>query len=241
MAIVRVTGGGGLERQVGLKAAKKAAKKGAKGAKHAVEKHAAKKHAIEKHAGKKTAKEAAKKAAKKVPAKVSALKLDPAAGGAGSELVRAFHHLQRAAAVISLVEEDSGGDLRGLLEQGVELYREAAKREANNKLANNKLSGQALGVLRAAEHMGLAGLYSARVEFRVEAPEPAESGMEEHLRKLRGRLEVLGRPKRDEAEMLLGAAWELLRRADAAGDDAHLEWELGMAADGLCFALEKGF
>jgi hypothetical protein len=218
-----------LERRVGIRGAKKAAKKGAKkGAKHA----------IEKHAGKKAAKEAAKKAAKKVPAKVAALKHDPREDreSKGSQLGRAFHHLQRAAAVISLVEPDSGGDLRGLLEQGVERYRLAAEKGAGKKLA-----GQAFGVLAAAEHMALAGLYSARLEFRLEVPEPPAGAIEEHLRTLRGRLETLGRPERQQAEMLLGAAWELLRRADAAGDDPHLEWELAMAAEGLCVALESGF
>jgi hypothetical protein len=236
MAIVRVTGGNGLERRVGIKAAKKAAKKGAKkGAKHAIEKHAAKKWAIEKHAGKKAAKEAAKKAAKKAPAKVYSLKND-SHQPKQSQLVRAFHHLQRATSVISLLEQDSGGDLRGLLEQGVNLYRRAFEKGADKKLA-----GQALGVLSAAEHMGMAGLYSARVEFRIEVPQPSDSRIEDELRKLRGRLETLGRPKHPEAEMLLGAACELLRRADAAGDDPHLEWELAMAADGLCAALENGF
>jgi hypothetical protein len=236
MAIVRVTGGNGLERRVGIKAAKKAAKKGAKkGAKHAIEKHAAKKWAIEKHAGKKAAKEAALKAAKKAPAKVYSLKND-SHQPKQSQLVRAFHHLQRATSVISLLEQDSGGDLRGLLQQGVDLYRRAFEKGADKELA-----GQALGVLSAAEHMGMAGLYSARVEFRIEVPQPSDSRIEDELRKLRGRLETLGRPKHPEAEMLLGAAWELLRRADAAGDDPHLEWELAMAADGLCTALENGF
>jgi hypothetical protein len=239
MAIVRVTSGGALERRTGLKAAKKAAKKGAKkGAKHAVEKHPAKKWAIEKHAGKKAAKEAAKKAAKKAPNKVAALRHDAPGEHMpnGSRLERAFHHLRRAVAVISLVEQDSGGDLRGLLEQGVELYRRAAEPGAHKKLA-----GQALGLLAATEHMGLAGLYSARIEFRLEVPGPPPGAMEEHLRKLRGRLELLGRPERGQAEMLLGAAWELLRRADAAGDDPHLEWELGLAAEGLCLALEENY
>lgn len=240
MAIVRVTGGGGeLDRRVGVKAAKKAAKKGAKkGAKHAIEKHAAKKHAIEKHAGKKAAKEAAKKAAKKVPAKVSALRQDAneAHQPRGERLKRAYHHLQRAVAVISLVEPESGSDLRGLLKQGADLYRRAAERGAQKNLP-----AQALGLLAAAEHMGMAGLYSARVEFRIDVAEPPAGSTEESLRKLRGRLETLGRPSRDEAELLLGAAWELLRRADAAGDDPHMEWELSMAAEGLCLALEEGF
>jgi hypothetical protein len=238
MAIVRViSGGSSPERRVGGKAAKKAAKKGAKkGAKHAIEKHAAKKHAIAKHPGKKAAKEAAKKAAKKAPAKVSALKHDPKPPHESSSLTRAFHHLQRGVAVISLVEEDSGSDLRSLLEQGIELYRRASELGADHRLA-----GQALGILAAAEHMGQAGLYSARVDFRVEVPAPPTAATEELLRILRGRLEVLGRPPRPEAEMLLGASWELLRRADAAGDDPHLEWELALAAEGLCTALENGF
>ena len=230
MAIVRVTGGGGLERRVGLKAAKKAAKKGAKkGAKHAIEKHAAKKHAAKKHPGKKTA----KKAAKKVSAKVAALQHEPH-DLKQSPLERAFHHLQRAVAVISLVEEDSRSDLRGLLEQGLELYRRATQRGADKKLA-----GQALGILAAAEHLGLAGLYSARVEFRVDVAAPPLDAMEEQWRIVSGRLDALGRPARPEAEMLQAAAFELLRRADAASDDPHLAWELGMAAEGLCTALES--
>jgi hypothetical protein len=35
-------------------------------------------------------------------------------------------------------------------------------------------------------------------------------------------------------------AGELLRRAETAGDDAHLEYELTMAAEGICTALEAG-
>jgi hypothetical protein len=40
--------------------------------------------------------------------------------------------------------------------------------------------------------------------------------------------------------MLVGLGWELLRRADAAEEDPHLAYELTMAADGLCTALEEG-
>jgi hypothetical protein len=243
MAIVRV-GGGGLERRVGLKAAKKAAKKVAKkgakkGAKHAIEKHAAKKHAIEKHAGKKAAKKAAekhvgKKAAKHVMADASSRKEEKVEGDS-AKLERAFHHLQRAAAVISLLEKESGGDLRGLLEMGAEVYRRAA--EVNSAKA---IARQAVGLLAAVEHLGMAGLYSARVEFRVEVSPPTGRKVEKRLRELQPRLERLGQPSRDEAQMLLALAWELLRRADAAGDDSHMEFELAMAADGLCEALEEG-
>ncbi len=39
-------------------------------------------------------------------------------------LMTAFHHMQRASAVMSLVEKGKGKDLRKLLDQGVKLYRQ---------------------------------------------------------------------------------------------------------------------
>ena len=68
-------------------------------------------------------------------------------------LMTAFHHMQRASVVISLMEKGTGKDLRGLLERGVKLYQQAVKEDAENKLILG-----ALGILRAAEHLSLAGL-----------------------------------------------------------------------------------
>ena len=241
MAIVRVEGKTKLERRVGLtsakKVAKKAAKKGGKkaakkGAKHAIEKHAAKKHPAKKHAEEHAEKHAGKKAAKQAgeAAKRHTMK-EPDSG----KLIKAFHHLQRAAAVISLVEKPAGGDLHALLELGKTAYERAAAAGVSGKLTK-----QAQPLAKAIEHLALAGLYSARLEFRVAVVEPVGNKMVKRLRDLRPRLEDLGMPENDTAQNLLGVAWELLRRADAAGDDAQLEWELGMAADSLCEALEEG-
>ncbi len=234
MAIVMVRGdGGGLERRVGLKAAakktaKKAGKKAAKkGAKHAIEKHAAKKHPAKKHAEK----HAGKKAAKHVVDSSAELSLKKPEGDS-ARLSKAFHKLQRAAAVISLLEKPSGGDLRALLELAVEVFERAGK--------SAKIAKQAGALAKAVEHLAMAGLYSARIEFRVNVAAPAGGKMQKRLRDLRDRLEDVGVPKGEEAEMLTALGWELLKRADAAGDDPHMEYELGMAADALCEAVEEG-
>ncbi len=243
MAIERVTrGGDGLERRVGLTAAKRAAKKSAKkGAKHAIEKHAAKKHAMEKHAGKKAAKKVAKKAAEKVAAR----KVEERSGkhdsdgGSSHELSKAFHHLQRAGALISLLEQDSGGDLRHLLEHGIELYRAAVR--VNGPVGGKDVVRCAVALLRASEHLAMAGLYAARVEYRVQVEPPDPSEVKRHLAKLLPRMEALEEPQREQAQRLMAMARELLRRAQSAeGNDPHLEYEYAMAADGLCAALEEG-
>jgi hypothetical protein len=236
MAIVKFGGGGGLERRVGIKAAKKAAKKGAK---HAIEKHAAKKHPAkhpakkhaEKHPGKKAAKKAAAhEASGSVHSKQSELKADQSAS-----LSEAFHSLQRASALVSLLEADSGGDLRRLLELGISLYRTAAQ------TGGKDVALCATGLLKSAEHLAMAGLYTARVEHRVEVDAPDASEIRRHLERLRPRFEKLGEPEREQARRLYAMAKELLRRAGRAdGKDPHLDYELTMAADGLCTALEQG-
>jgi hypothetical protein len=232
MAIVKFGGGGGLERRLGIKAAKKAAKKGAK---HAIEKHAAKKHPAKKHAEKHPGKKAAKKAASheavdSAHSKRSELKADKS-----DSLSKAFHSLRRASALISLLEADSGGDLRRLLELGIGLYRTAAQ------TGGKDVARCATGLLKSAEHLAMAGLYTARLEHRVEVDAPDASGIRKHLEDLRPRLEKLGEPEREQARRLYGMAQELLRRAeDADGQDPHLGYELTMAAEGLCTALEQG-
>ena len=225
-----------LVPRTALKAAKKAAKKGAK---HAPEKHAAKK-APSKHAAKKGAKHAAKKAAghdwaveeqrrRLEEHRDEELDLEDA------QIAHSFHHLHRAAAVISLLEHDSGGDLRLLLEHGMQLYRNATGVKRKTGTVRS-----AFGLLRAAEHLGMAGLYSARSEYRVQVPPPPRSEVERQLRELGPRLDNLKSPERENGRRLCNMARELLRRAEGAGHDPHLEYELTMAAEGICVALEEG-
>jgi hypothetical protein len=209
MAIVRVQGETKLERRVGLTTAKKAAKKGGKkaakkGAKHApehaIEKHAAKKHPAKKRAEKLAGKHAGKKAAKHSG---GSLGQPPTREPDSGKLVRAFHHLQRAAAVISLVEKKSGGDLQGLLALATTAYGQAASAGVSGKLAR-----QAQSLAKAIEHLALAGLYAARSEFRVAVADPLDGKMAKRLRDLRPRLEDLGSP----AGACLGASAPRRRR-----------------------------
>jgi hypothetical protein len=193
-------------------------------------KKAAKKTALKKSAKKSALKKApGKKAAKKVPGKKAAGK--KAAKKVAMKLVgrdaRAFHHLQRASAVISLLEGESGGDLRMLLEVGVARYRDE--------------EDGAAGLLRAAEHLAMAGLYAARAMHRLDVREPAAGEVERLIDRVAVKVDEL-----DESEEAVGfearlplMAGELLGRAEAAADqDLHLAWELAMAADGICEGLE---
>ena len=237
MAIVKADGG--------EMAHSPAAKAPAKGAKHALVKHAAKKHAAKKHAAKKHAAKHAAKAAKHAAKHVAVSDGPPMVvpdgardriEGDEAELGLAFHHMRRASAVISLLEAESGGDLRALLEHGIEVYRGAT--------ATKRAKGSvrcAAGLLRAAEHLGMAGLYSARKEHRVEVGRcPYRSDVEHHLDTLGDRLDGLSERKRNHASRLEAMARELLRQAERCGADPHLEYELTMAADGICTALEAG-
>ncbi|RXH55174.1 hypothetical protein [Granulicella sibirica] len=198
------------------------------------------KKAAKKSPGKKAAKKSpGKKAAKKAPGKKSPGKKSAkhTAGdprhleqGSGPALEHAFHHLQRASAVISLLEQESGGDLRMLLEEGIKSYRVATDSEPSN----------ALDLLRAAEHLSMAGLYAARISHRLDATPPPPEELERLLRKAAHHLDSLELPDLEGFEARLPAmAEELLNRAEAALDhDPHLSWELAMAAESLCAALE---
>ena len=225
MAIVKFSsdgdGSGNLERRVGIKAAKKAAKQPAK------------KHAL-KHPGKKSAKHVEKHAAKHAPDPLLH-GIEPLSthGKAGDDLAKAFHHLQRSAAVISLLGPESGGDLRTLLDFGVEQYRTAAAPKAKKHTAK-----AAQGLLRAAEHLSLAALYSARLTHLAEVPAPAATNHAKEMKKLRSRLEDIDAHPDLPAGQIHAMASELLRRAQAASHDIHLEHELIKAVDALCSALE---
>ncbi len=168
MAIEKFSGGGAMERRVGMKVAAKAAK------------HPAKKHAAKKHAAKHAEKHAAKHAGLKLG--------EEHFGGERERLGKAFHHLQRASAVISLLEADSGGDLRTLLGHAVRVYRIASSGKANGGAED-----AAWGLARGAEHLALAGLYLARKEHATGLPAPGPEEADRRLGKARKRLNKVGK------------------------------------------------
>ncbi|MGH9596479.1 MAG: hypothetical protein ACRD3K_06750 [Edaphobacter sp.] len=151
-------------------------------------------------------------------------------------LMTAFHHMQRASVVMSLMEKGSGKDLRGLLERGVKLYRKAIEEED----AENKFVLRAIGVLRAAEHLSMAGLYAARRKHRQKVTAPTPEWLVKVVAETGRRLEQVRRLERGKGTDLFPVSEELLRQAEAADIDAQLAFELAMAADSLCFALEHG-
>jgi hypothetical protein len=198
--------------------------------KDALKKHAKKaaKHALKKHVAKKHAKKATKHVGKKAAAPKTTSASDHG-------LMTAFHHMQRASVVISLMEKGTGGDLRDLLERGVKLYRKASENEAGNKFVL-----RAIGVLRAAEHLSLAGLYAAREKYQQKVASPAAEWLEKFIAETDHRLELIEGKERGKGTDLFPVTVELLRQAEDADHDAHLAFELAMAADALCFALENG-
>lgn len=203
----------------------------AKGAR-AIKKHAkkaAKKHSAKKHAAKKHAKKAAKHAANEGPRE----KAFKSTGPAEIELRRAFHHLQRAAAVISLIETESGGDLKVMLHFGMQLYRDASTGQTNKAAA-------AAGLLRATEHLAMAGLYAARGVHPSDVEEPSMDRIDELRVSVGQRLERVD-PRSEYGQRLHAMVFELLKRAEGSEHDLHLAWELVHGAEGVCAALEAGF
>jgi len=182
-----------------------------------------KKHVVKKHA---------KKAATRVGEKVVGSKTTSASDHG---LMTAFHHMQRASVVISLMEKGTGEDLRDLLERGVKLYRKASEDEEGNKFVL-----RAIGVLRAAEHLSLAGLYAAREKYQRKVASPPPEWLEKFIAETDQRLEQIEGQERGKGTDLFPVTVELLRQAEDADHDAHLAFELAMAADALCFALENG-
>jgi hypothetical protein len=195
------------------KHAKKAVKHAAKHAKKHVKKHA-----------KKHAKEAAAKAVGRS---------EPYASDHG--LMTAFHHMQRASVVMSLMEKGTGKDLQRLLERGVKLYSKAVEDDAKNKFVL-----RAIGVLRAAEHLSMAGLYAARKKHRQKVTSPTPEWLTKVVAETYHRLEQIEHRERGERTDLFPVTAELLHQAQDADIDAQLAFELAMAADALCFALENG-
>jgi hypothetical protein len=194
---------------------------------------------VKKHA-KKAAKHAKKHAAKKHPKKSAKHGEKMAMGSrvvyaADPGLMTAFHHMQRASVVMSLMEEGTGEDLRDLLKRGVKLYRKAVEDDAKNKLVL-----QAIGVLRATEHLSMAGLYAARAEHKQKATAPTPEWLAKVIAEIDHRLEQIEQEERGKGSDLFSVSAQLLRQAEDADLDAQLAFELAMAADALCFALENG-
>jgi hypothetical protein len=189
--------------------------------------------ALKKHA-KKAAKHAKKHAKKSVK---HAKKAAGSKGGYAVDhgLMTAFHHMQRASVVMSLMEDGTGEDLWALLERGVKLYRKAVEDDAKKKVIL-----RAIGVLRAAEHLSMAGLYAAREEHRQKVASPTPEWLAKVIAETDRRLEQIEHEERGKGTDLFPVTFELLRQAEDADHDAHLAFELAMAADALCFALENG-
>jgi len=150
-------------------------------------------------------------------------------------LMTAYHHMQRASVVMSLMEEGTGQDLHDLLKQGVKLYRKAVEDDAKNKFVL-----QAIGILRATEHLSMAGLYAARMKYKQKETSPAPEWLVKVVAETNHRLEQVERKERGKGPDLFPVTMELVRRAEGSDHDAHLAFELAMAADALCFALENG-
>jgi hypothetical protein len=203
-------------------------------AKTAIKKHAKKavKHAAKKTAKKSAPKKSAKKAAKQAAERFAGARVVYATDYG---LMTAFHHMQRASVVISLMEKGTGEDLRDLLERGVKLYRKATEGEDGNKFVL-----RAIGVLRAAEHLSLAGLYAARQKHKQKVASPSPEWLEKFVAEADRRLEKIEHGERGKGTDLFPVTVELLRQAEDSDHDAQLAYELAMAADALCFALENG-
>lgn len=147
----------------------------------------------------------------------------------------AFHHMQRASVVMSLMAKGTGKDLRRLLERGVKLYRKAMEEEAKEKTVL-----RAIGVLRAVEHLSMAGLYAARRKHRQKVSSPTPKWLAKVISETDHRLRRIEHQERGKGTDLFPVTVELLRQAGDKDLDAHLAFELAMAADALCFALENG-
>jgi hypothetical protein len=185
---------------------------------------------------KKVAKPAAKKQLKKAVGRGVAKVAKPkAVYAADYGLMTAFHHMQRASVVMSLMEEGTGEDLRDLLRRGVRLYRKAVEDDAGSKVVL-----QAIGVLRAVEHLSMAGLYAARAQHKQKVTSPTPEWLAKVTAESDRRLEQIEHQERGKRADLFPVTAELVRRAEGSDHDAHLAFELAMAADALCFALENG-
>ena len=133
------------------------------------------------------------------------------------------------------MEKGTGKDLRELLKRGVKLYSKAIEDKAKEKTVL-----RAIGVLRAVEHLSMAGLYAARRKHRQKVASPTPEWLAKVVTETGHRLEKVEHQERGKGRDLFPVTGELLRQAEDPKLDAHLAFELAMAADALCFALENG-
>jgi hypothetical protein len=187
--------------------------------------------ASKKTAAKTKVRSAGRKVAKKAVASVSPTAMYATDRG----LMTAFHHMQRASIVMSLMAKGSGKDLHELLERGVKLYHKAMEDEAKDRFVLC-----AIGVLRAAEHLSIAGLYVARRKHRQKVKSPTPAWLGKVMTETDHRLGEIEDREFGKGMDLYPVTVELLRQAKDPEIDAHLAFELAMAADALCFALENG-
>jgi hypothetical protein len=189
----------------------------------------------------KSAKKVARKqvAKKQPPKKVIARTAGTKRTGVGHPvdrgLVTAFHHMQRASIVMSLMQKGTGDDLHDLLQRGVSLYRKAIVADSRQQLVL-----RAIGVLRAAEHLSMAGLYAARDKHSQKVASPPPHWLENVIAETGHRLEQIEHEEPAKGPDLFAITVQLLRQAVESDYDAHLAFEFAMAADALCFALEHG-
>jgi hypothetical protein len=117
----------------------------------------------------------------------------------------------------------------------VKLYRKAVEDDAGSKIVL-----QAIGVLRATEHLSMAGLYAARAKYKQKATSPTPEWLAKVTAESDRRLQQIEHLEHGKGTDLFPVTAELVRRAEGSDHDAHLAFELAMAADALCFALENG-
>jgi hypothetical protein len=185
---------------------------------------------------KKTAKPAARKPLKKAAKRPGQKTVRPSVIYAADHgMMTAFHHMQRASVVMSLMKKDTGEDLRALLKRGVKLYHKSMEDEGGHKFVL-----RAIGVLRATEHLSMAGLYEARRKHKQKVASPTPDWLAKVIAETGSRLEQIAHSERDKGTDLFPVTVELLRQAADPKLDAHLAFELAMASDALCFALENG-
>lgn len=188
---------------------------------------------VDKESAKHTAKKAAKQAGKKTKKSESALQTLRLDSNRDEMLAAAYHHLSRAVAVISLLEQDSGGDLRMLLDRGVSRFKVASEKSGRRSAEG------ALCLLRAAEHLGMVGLYAARKDYALKVAQVDSDELQATLRSLSRRFSKMDQDSDRNAEHLRAMGLELARRAEAADHDLHLVYELTMAAHWICSAIER--
>ena len=86
----------------------------------------------------------------------------------------------------------------------------------------------------------MAGLYAARAEHKQKVTSPTPEWLAKVPAESDRRLEQNEHLERGKGTDLFPVTVELVRRAEGSDHDAHLAFELAMAADALCFALENG-